>query len=352
MASNSDAAANTIVPTATSKTPVPLAVSTSVVPSSISTSTAVAAANGSGSAGSSTGAGTGSTAPLVATGDWTRDLVHLAKTAELKKHALTLQLHTAHILSAHAALEQKSKSIQDVKEQRNKLESERTRLLTALRQVNEDRDKADLLEGDLERESTTLRHQILALSDGEYAVAKADVDRLRAELGQPALPSLQTMLDEKASTYLTERRLNGNGSASSHVASTSPAVPSTIPTATPTSFRNTFPPPSSTPSSAPASSSTNANKKRPASSSIDASSSGDAGLDNGMHIGILSREERGWWRECQFHTYFRKSLLPLHQVFFAEIAREKGTPEVEKVEKHLKVSCQLFGTHYGAYTNQ
>ncbi|KAH7874924.1 uncharacterized protein C8R40DRAFT_1160952 [Lentinula edodes] len=160
------------------------------------------AANGSGSAGSSTGAGTGSTAPLVATGDWTRDLVHLAKTAELKKHALTLQLHTAHILSAHAALEQKSKSIQDVKEQRNKLESERTRLLTALRQVNEDRDKADLLEGDLERESTTLRHQILTLSDGEYAVAKADVDRLRAELGQPALPSLQTMLDEKASTFV------------------------------------------------------------------------------------------------------------------------------------------------------
>ncbi|KAJ3875665.1 hypothetical protein F5051DRAFT_57363 [Lentinula edodes] len=72
----------------------------------------------------------------------------------------------------------------------------------------------------------------------------------------------------------------------------------------------------------------------------------DAGLDNGMHIGILSREERGWWRECQFHTYFRKSLLPHHQVFFAEIAQEKGTPEVEKVEKHFKVSCQLCGTHW------
>jgi hypothetical protein len=28
--------------------------------------------------------GTGSSAPLVATGDWTKDLVHLAKTAELK----------------------------------------------------------------------------------------------------------------------------------------------------------------------------------------------------------------------------------------------------------------------------
>jgi hypothetical protein len=95
--------------------------------------------------GSSTGA------PLVATGDWTKDLVHLAKTAELKcvfiidvshcgwyhqsyrsldchptssaylrKHALTLQLHTAHILSAHASLEQKGKVIQDLREQKNK----------------------------------------------------------------------------------------------------------------------------------------------------------------------------------------------------------------------------------------
>ena len=38
-----------------------------------------------------------------------------------RKHALTLQLHTAHILSAHESLEQKNKSIQDLKEQKNKL---------------------------------------------------------------------------------------------------------------------------------------------------------------------------------------------------------------------------------------
>ncbi|KAJ3756227.1 hypothetical protein EV360DRAFT_95809 [Lentinula raphanica] len=151
-----------------------------------------------------------SNGPLVATGDWTRDLVHLAKTAELKKHALTLQLHTAHILSAHAALEQKGKSIQDVREQKNKLDSERNRLIAALRQVNDDRDQADMLEGNLERECATLRSQITTLSDGEYAVAKADVDRLRVELGQPPLPSLQTMLDEKAANFLTERRLNGS----------------------------------------------------------------------------------------------------------------------------------------------
>jgi len=149
--------------------------------------------------------------PLVATGDWTKDLVHLAKTAELKKHALTLQLHTAHILSAHASLEQKSKAIQDIREQKNKLESERTRLLNCLREINEDRDKADLLEASITRECADLRVTITALTDGDYAVAKQDVDQLRQELGQAPLPSLQSTLDEKSSQYLNERRLNGDG---------------------------------------------------------------------------------------------------------------------------------------------
>ncbi|KAG5720798.1 hypothetical protein E4T56_gene4176 [Termitomyces sp. T112] len=135
--------------------------------------------------------------PLVATGDWTKDLVHLAKTAELKKHALTLQLHTAHILSAHASLQEKSRIIQDIREQRNKLDSERTRLLNALREINEDRDKADLTESTIERECGEIRNKMTALTDGEYAIAKSDVDRLRQELGQPPLPSLQSILDEK-----------------------------------------------------------------------------------------------------------------------------------------------------------
>ncbi|RDB22251.1 hypothetical protein Hypma_010767 [Hypsizygus marmoreus] len=159
----------------------------------------------------SAGAGA-STVPLVATGDWTKDLVHLAKTAELKKHALTLQLHTAHILSAHASLQEKGKAIQDIREQRNKLESERTRLLNALREINEDRDKAEMMELSIDRECTEIRTKMNQLTEGEYAVAKNDVDRLRQELGQAPLPSLQQTLDEKAAQYLTERRLGGNDS--------------------------------------------------------------------------------------------------------------------------------------------
>ncbi|KAH9180437.1 hypothetical protein EDB89DRAFT_1919121 [Lactarius sanguifluus] len=147
--------------------------------------------------------------PLVAQGDWTKNLVQLAKTAELKKYALTLQLQTAHILSAHATLEQKMRSIQDLKEQTNKLDSERARLLNCLREVNEDRDKTDMMEAQLNNECTELRTRIQHITDGEYATAKRDVDALRAELGQPPLPSLQTTLEEKSQQYLQERRLGG-----------------------------------------------------------------------------------------------------------------------------------------------
>ena len=43
-----------------------------------------------------------------------------------------------------------------------------------------------------------LRQKIQTISDTEYATAKADVDRLRQELGQPPLPSLQQTLEEKS----------------------------------------------------------------------------------------------------------------------------------------------------------
>ncbi|KAH6894905.1 hypothetical protein BKA70DRAFT_1319034 [Coprinopsis sp. MPI-PUGE-AT-0042] len=167
---------------------------------------AVASGSGSGSANVAPGASSGG---IVASGDWTKDLVQLAKQAELKKHALTLQLHTAHILSAHATLDAKSRAIQDVREQKNKLDSERARLLKCLQDVNADRDRADLTEATLSYECTALRSKITQLSEGEYAIAKGDVDRLRADLGEEALPSLERVLEERSAQYLNDRRLNG-----------------------------------------------------------------------------------------------------------------------------------------------
>ena len=43
-----------------------------------------------------------------------------------------------------------------------------------------------------------LRARIEHITEGDYATAKRDVDKLRAELGQPPLPSLQATLDEKS----------------------------------------------------------------------------------------------------------------------------------------------------------
>ncbi|KAJ8092515.1 hypothetical protein AAF712_012579 [Marasmius tenuissimus] len=201
------AQATSISPAATMRTPVTTTATTTVQPpASISTvTTSTVPPSTSAQTATTPSAPPGS---VLAQGDWTKDLVQLARTAELKKHALALQLHTAHILSSHALLEQKNKAIQDVKEQRNKLESERTRLLESLRQVNEDRDKADILTSSIEKECAELRSKISQLSEGDYAAAKRHVDQLRKDLGQSPLPSLQTMLDEKSAQYLNERRLN------------------------------------------------------------------------------------------------------------------------------------------------
>ncbi|KAF7793299.1 hypothetical protein EIP86_004411 [Pleurotus ostreatoroseus] len=65
-----------------------------------------------------------------------------------------------------------------------------------------------MLEQKLNEEITSLHDKVKTLSDGDYATAKADVDRLRKELGQEPLPSIQTLLEEKTSTYLKELRLH------------------------------------------------------------------------------------------------------------------------------------------------
>jgi len=42
-----------------------------------------------------------------------------------------------------------------------------------------------------------LRFKIQTITDGEYAIAKRDVEQLRAELGQAPLPNLQETLEER-----------------------------------------------------------------------------------------------------------------------------------------------------------
>ncbi|KAJ2923224.1 hypothetical protein H1R20_g13871, partial [Candolleomyces eurysporus] len=203
--------------------------------------------------GSASGMPSATNGPVVAQGDWTKDLVQLAKQAELKyvldfyhfifflEWSLVSELlgpKTSilsdgvskklddHVTDTHASLEQKSKAIQDLKEQKNKLESERQRLLKCLQEINSDRDQADLAQGTLEQECLDLQTKITQLSDGEYAIAKNDVDRLRQELGQPSLPSLQQTLEDRTAQYLTERRINGNENGGESMAGSKRSAPS------------------------------------------------------------------------------------------------------------------------------
>ncbi|KAF8316916.1 uncharacterized protein EI90DRAFT_2944073, partial [Cantharellus anzutake] len=137
--------------------------------------------------------------------DWSRSLKRLAKSAELKLHALTLQMHTAHVLSAHEALQVRNATIEDIKAQKNWLESERTSLLSQLQQVTEDRQKVfhrsrsawTVLRASSPRR-TEFQHKIQSIKEGEYAALKQQVDSLRAELGMTPIRSLQSLLDEKS----------------------------------------------------------------------------------------------------------------------------------------------------------
>ncbi|CCO26487.1 hypothetical protein BN14_00511 [Rhizoctonia solani AG-1 IB] len=122
--------------------------------------------------------------------DWAKDLIRQAKASELKKHSLTLQLHTAQIISAHSSLEQRNQKLEDAKTQKEWLESERARLLDELRQV-------DLSESALQREVNELKIKIKAITEGEYGAAKNEVEIIRKELGLSPLPSLQATLEEK-----------------------------------------------------------------------------------------------------------------------------------------------------------
>lgn len=139
--------------------------------------------------------------------DWAKDLIRQARTAELKKHSLTLQLHTAQVLSAHSSLEQRNKKLEDVRAEKAWLESERSRLLECLREVNEDREKVDLHESSLLKEINEFKAKIKTITEGEYGTAKKEVDTIRKELGMPPVPSLQATMEEKSASSHNKRRL-------------------------------------------------------------------------------------------------------------------------------------------------
>ncbi|KAG8897614.1 hypothetical protein FRC01_011251 [Tulasnella sp. 417] len=183
--------------------------------------------------------------------DWTTSLVRMAKSAELKKHALTLQLQTTKIMSYDTTLQKKVKALNDFKKQRERLgeniarasqvepdpvnlpESQRTSLLAQLREINESREKVDLEESKAQKECDDLRKKINELEHGEYSTAKVEVDKLRRELGLEETKSLKSQLEERAAKQRRSSAGNAGEATSSGTnpepTSSSPPPPSQLP---------------------------------------------------------------------------------------------------------------------------
>jgi len=79
-----------------------------------------------------------------------------------------------------------------------------------------------------------IQNQISLITEGEYIVAKQRVDELRQQLGQPPIPTLQSIIDERTAAYLTERRLKGPSSLTFTVTGSERGSPLERPASEPT----------------------------------------------------------------------------------------------------------------------
>jgi len=104
----------------------------------------------------------------------------------------------------------------DIKSKRDRLEAQRASLLNQLREVNENREKVDLEESRAQREYDDIDRSIKEVTNGEYAGAKKEVDKLRRELGMEETRSLESQLEEKTSKQQQQRRPSGAGETSAN----------------------------------------------------------------------------------------------------------------------------------------
>ncbi|KAG8986363.1 hypothetical protein FRB90_004061 [Tulasnella sp. 427] len=126
------------------------------------------------------------------------------------------------------------KALNDFKKQRERLEAQRSSMLAQLREINESREKVDLEESKAQKECDDLRKTIFELEHGDYSLAKAEVDKLRRELGMPETESLQSQLEQRANAKQRRSSTGGNPGDSASPGSnpeptSSPPPPSQLP---------------------------------------------------------------------------------------------------------------------------
>ncbi|KZV96222.1 hypothetical protein EXIGLDRAFT_439436 [Exidia glandulosa HHB12029] len=134
---------------------------------------------------------------------WNVLLVQYVQVTAMKKLALTLELVKAKVLALQGMLSTREQELQSVKERKEMLDQERSRLLASLRAVNEAHEHAEVEERTLSADVHALQHQIQFLTSGELPIAQAKLDALRVELGEhdPAAqpPNRQSQIEVSSS---------------------------------------------------------------------------------------------------------------------------------------------------------
>ncbi|KAF8972413.1 hypothetical protein BGZ52_009996, partial [Haplosporangium bisporale] len=118
------------------------------------------------------------------------------------------------------SLEDKDSILDEVRAERKSLQSELSRYIAMVKQVQKDLELASQAETQLVTERDQLSLQLAQIRDTDYKILKEEVDQLRAKKGMRSLPTLEQEQAEVMGRYLEQRRGQwredgGEGSSSS-----------------------------------------------------------------------------------------------------------------------------------------
>ncbi|KAF9434099.1 hypothetical protein BGZ76_008545 [Entomortierella beljakovae] len=115
-------------------------------------------------------------------------------------------------------LEEKQSVLDEVKSERKSLQSELSRYIIMVKQIQKDYELIQQAEAELTKDRDQLSQQLTQLRDHDFNFLKEEVDQLRAKKGLRPLPSLEQEEAEHLGRYLEKRREHWRGDGSQDLA--------------------------------------------------------------------------------------------------------------------------------------
>ncbi|KAG0017511.1 hypothetical protein BGZ81_010718 [Podila clonocystis] len=110
------------------------------------------------------------------------------------------------VLTMAQSLEDKDSILDEVRAERKSLQSELSRYIAMVKQVQKDLELASQAETQLVTERDQLSLQLAQIRDTDYKILKEEVDQLRVKKGMRPLPTLEQEQAEVMGRYLEQRR--------------------------------------------------------------------------------------------------------------------------------------------------